>query len=147
MNSKQLVLDALQNREVERAPWVPFIGCHAASLIGVSADDYFQNSDLMVQGVTKAFELYHPDGLPALLDLQLEAEALGCELKWAATNPPSVASHPLESGKTLADLKIPGPDDGRFPVVFDATRRICDSLGKQIAIYGLIPALSRLLCI
>ena len=138
MYSKQLVLDALQNREVERAPWVPFIGCHAGSLIGVSADDYFQNSDLMVQGVTKAFELYHPDGLPALFDLQLEAEALGCELKWAATNPPSVASHPLESGKTLADLKIPGPDDGRFPVVFDATRRICDSLGKQIAIYGLI---------
>ena len=33
MNSRALVLAALKNEEVTRAPWVPFVGCHGASLI------------------------------------------------------------------------------------------------------------------
>lgn len=138
MNSKQLVLDALYNNETERTPWVPFVGCHAASLIGVSAEQFFKSSEHIVNGITKAYELYRPDGLPALFDLQVEAEAMGCELKYADANPPSVATHPLEQGKKIEDLKIPGEKDGRFPVVLDATRRICETLGDKIAIYGLI---------
>lgn len=82
--------------------------------------------------------MYNPDGLPVLFDLQVEAEAIGCELKYAQDNPPSVATHPLEQGKNLADLKIPGENDGRFPVVLDAAKRIVNELGDKIAIYGLI---------
>lgn len=138
MNSKKLVLTAIQNKETERTPWVPFVGCHASNLIGVSAKEYFKSSDYIVNGVTKAFELYRPDGLPVLFDLQVEAEALGCDLVYADKNPPSVASHPLEQGKSLEDLKIPGEEDGRFPVVLEATRAICKILGDKIAIYGLV---------
>jgi MtaA/CmuA family methyltransferase len=138
MISKQLVLDALYNKEVERTPWVPFVGCHAAKLLGVSAEEFFKSSDLIVKGVTKAFELYRPDGLPALFDLQVEAEAMGCKLKWAEKNPPSVTSHPLEDGVKLEDLKIPQETDGRFPIVLEATKEVCQKLGDKIAIYGLI---------
>lgn len=138
MNSKQLVLDALHNKETERIPWVPFAGCHAASLIEVSAEDYFKNPDLIVAGLKKAYELYKPDGLPALFDLQVEAEALGCKLIYAKDNPPAVATHILEEGKSLEELQVPAEKDGRFPVVLDATRRMVKDLGDKIAIYGLI---------
>ncbi|NLZ54865.1 MAG: uroporphyrinogen decarboxylase [Thermoanaerobacteraceae bacterium] len=138
MNSKQLVFSAIHNKETERVPWVPFVGCHAANLIGVSAKDYFKSSDNIVKGVKKAFELYKPDGLPVIFDLQVEAEAMGCELVYADENPPSVATHPLEEGKTLEDLKIPGEEDGRFPIVLEAAREICKTLGDKIAIYGLV---------
>lgn len=138
MNSKQLVLTAIQNKETERSPWVPFVGCHAANLIGVTAKEYFKSSDLIVKGVTKAFELYRPDGLPVVFDLQVEAEALGCELVYADENPPSVATHPLEEGKSLEDLKIPGEEDGRFPIVLEATRQLSKTLGDKIAFYGLV---------
>ncbi|WP_073346472.1 uroporphyrinogen decarboxylase family protein [Caldanaerobius fijiensis] len=138
MNSKKLVLEAIHNKEVERIPWVPFVGCHAARLIGVNAEEYFKSSENIVKGVKKAYEMYNPDGLPALFDLQVEAEAIGCQLKYAETNPPSVATHPLEEGKAIKDLKIPGEKDGRFPIVLEAMRRICEDLGKEIAIYGLV---------
>ncbi len=138
MNSKQLVLDAIFNKETNRTPWVPFVGCHAASLIGVNAEEYFKNADLIVEGLTKAYELYKPDGLPALFDLQIEAEALGCKIIYAKDNPPSVSSHVLETGKSLYELKVPTEKDGRFPLVLDATRRIVELLGDKIAIYGLI---------
>lgn len=138
MNSKQLVLRALHNQEVERTPWVPFVGCHAASLIGVDCVEYFTNKDNIVNGILKAYELYQPDGIPALFDLQIEAEAIGCRLTYAKENPPAVSSHILEEGVELSDLKIPTEKDGRFPIVMDATRRIVKELGDKIAIYGLI---------
>ncbi len=135
---KQLVMDAIHNKEVSRIPWVPFVGCHAAALIGVTAEEFFKNEDYIVNGVKKAYELYRPDGLPVLFDLQLEAEALGCELVFAADNPPAVATHPLEKGVQLKDLKIPTINDGRFSVVMNASKRICAELGDKIALYGLI---------
>ncbi len=138
MTGKELLFRALKNEETERTPWVPFIGCHAASLIGVSADEFFKSADHIVNGVSKAVELYRPDGIPALFDLQLEAEAMGCDLKWAPENPPSVASHPLEEDRDISKIKIPTASDGRFPVVLDATRRICRSHGDSVAVYGLI---------
>lgn len=138
MNSKQLVLDAIYNKEVERTPWVPFVGCHAAKLIGVNAEEYFKDSKNIIKGVKKAYELYRPDGLPVLFDLQVEAEAMGCELKYAETNPPSVVTHPLEQGKSIAELKIPDETDGRFPIVLEAMKTICRDLGDKIAVYGLV---------
>lgn len=138
MDSKKLVLSALRNKDVERIPWVPFVGCHGASLIGINCEEYFKNADNIVKGVTKAYELYRPDGLPALFDLQIEAEAMGCKLVYSETNPPSVATHPLEDGKKLEDLKIPTEKDGRFPIALEATKKICSTLGDKIAVYGLI---------
>ncbi|MDF2678645.1 MAG: hemE 2 [Bacillota bacterium] len=138
MNSRELVLKAIRNEETIRAPWVPFVGCHAAKLIDVNAEEFFKDADLIVNGVKAAAEKYRADGIPALFDLQIEAEALGCELLWAKSNPPSVVSHPLSEGKKLKDLKVPTENDGRFPIVLDATKRICDEIGQEIAIYGLI---------
>lgn len=138
MNSKELLLNAIRNREVERIPWVPFVGCHSASLIGVSAEEYFKNAEYIVEGAMKAFELYKPDGLPVTFDLQVEAEALGCRLIYSDTNPPSVSSHPLAEGKRIEDLKIPNEEDGRFPIILKASREIVKRLGDKIAIYGLV---------
>lgn len=137
MTGKELVLNAISFKDTDRTPWVPFVGCHAAKLIGVSAEEFFKSEDLMVKGVLKANEEYRPDGLPALFDLQIEAEALGCGLRWADDNPPSVSSHILNEGKTLADLTLPTEEDGRFPQVLGAMKRIYAALPDK-AIYALI---------
>ncbi len=138
ITGKELVFAALRRETVSRAPWVPFVGVHGAYLLGVSSTDFLKSADLIVQGQTRAAELYRPDGLPIVFDLQLEAEALGCELAWADDVPPSVVSHPLH---TSADaVKLPPLDfnAGRYPVVREASRRLAATLGHDIALYGLI---------
>ncbi len=137
MRGKQLIKQAFAVKETARTPWVPFVGVHAASLLGVSAEEYLKSSQLIVQGVTKAIEMYDPDGIPVVFDLQLEAECMDCGLLWAAENPPSVHSHPLMEGVELKDLQLPAPTDGRIPVVMEATR-ILREKHPDIAIYGLI---------
>ncbi|MFA9392193.1 MAG: uroporphyrinogen decarboxylase family protein [Prolixibacteraceae bacterium] len=132
-----LIRKAFHRQNVERIPWVPFVGCHAAQLIGKNADEYLKSTELMVEGVSKAIELYQPDGIPVAFDLQIEAEALGCKLHWSDVNPPSVTSHPLLEGVKLENLKVPCACKGRIPVVLETTRLLRDQ-HPDIALYGLI---------
>lgn len=137
MKGKELIQKAVRLEKVERIPWVPFVGCHAASLIGESAQDYLQSTDLIVKGVNKAIEHYNPDGIPVVFDLQVEAEALGCKLAWADDNPPAVVSHPLAEGVLLEDLKVPCTCRGRIPTVMNATAAL-RAQHPDIALYGLV---------
>jgi uroporphyrinogen decarboxylase len=138
LTGKDLLLKAIRNEVIPRPAWVPFVGVHGAKIIGASADEYLQSTDLIVRGLKKAVELYHPDGLPIVFDLQMEAEVLGCELRWAKQTPPSVVTHPLEQGKTLADLPTFDASLGRFPVALEALRTLKADLGEKVGLYGLI---------
>ncbi len=133
----ELIKKAFKLEPVERIPWVPFTGVHAAALIGLAADEYLKSSDHIVAGTSKAIELYKADGIPVVFDLQIEAEVLGCELKWDDNSPPSVISHPLLNGISIDDLQIPCACKGRIPAVMDATRKLRD-LHPGVALYGLI---------
>ena len=137
MTGKERVLKAFECNKTDQIPWVPFVGCHAGSLIGENAKNYLKSEKLMIKGLNEAIARYKPDGIPIAFDLQIEAETFGCQLVWAEDNPPSVATHPLEKGKTLADLQIPTKKSGRIPTILKVTESIRAS-HPDIALYGLI---------
>lgn len=137
MNGLKLLKKAFALQQVERVPWVPFVGVHGGFLIGADAETYLKSSEKIIEGVEKAIEKYNPDGVPVVFDLQLEAEILGCKLQWAPHNPPAVISHPLAEGVLLKNLRIPTAADGRIPVVVEATKTLRKKY-PDIALYGLI---------
>jgi MtaA/CmuA family methyltransferase len=137
MNGLNLIRQAFRLETTERTPWVPFVGCHGGNLIGKNATEYLKSEKHIFDGVSKAIELYKPDGIPVLFDLQLEAEAMGCKLIWADENPPAVVSHVLAEGKTIADLIIPAKNDGRILIALKATKLLRKQY-PDIALYGLI---------
>lgn len=137
MYGHSLIRQAFRLQPVERVPWVPFVGVHGGYLIDVDAEKYLKSAQNMISGLSKAIEMYKPDGIPVSFDLQLEAEILGCRLNWAKENPPAVVSHPLSEGVSLSSLKVPTAKDGRIPIVLQTT---CELRVKypDIALYGLI---------
>lgn len=137
MTGKQRIQHAFRLQAVDRTPWVPFVGVHGASLIGVDASKYLVSEEHIFEGVSKAIRLYHPDGIPVVFDLQVEAEALGCELVWSGHNPPAVVSHPLLDGLEIDQLVIPNDVQGRIPVCINAAKRL-RAAHPDIALYGLI---------
>lgn len=137
MTGLELVKRAMGREGVERIPWVPFVGVHAAKLLNMKASDYLKSADHIVTGVSRAVDLYRPDGIPVVFDLQIEAEVLGCELKWSDNGPPSVISHPLQQGKSIDEMSVPCLCQGRIPAIMDATRLLRDKY-PDIALYGLI---------
>lgn len=142
MTGKDLLLCALSGQSTPRPAWLPYVGVHGGSLIGATAEQYLQSADLIVAGLIKAKDLYQPDGLPIVFDLQMEAEVLGCKLKWAQKTPPSVVTHPMSlmegEGKSLADLPEFSVHKGRFPIALDALDRVKAQMGDEIALYGLL---------
>lgn len=129
----------MQRKETPRVPWVPFTGVHIGSLKGLTATELLQSTDALVECSEEANRRYQPDGQPVVFDLQIEAEILGCELKWADDAPPSVISHVLADGyEALSDLKVPGREDGRLPIVLEAMERLKKSIGAETALYGLV---------
>lgn len=137
MNGLALLKKAFNLEPVERVPWVPFVGVHGGQLINVDAEQYLKSAENMIAGLTKAIELYKPDGIPVCFDLQIEAEILGCRLNWAKENPPAVVSHPLSEGVALSSLKVPTANDGRIPIVLETTKKLREQ-NPDIALYGLI---------
>jgi len=134
--SKEILFDALQCKKTDRPAWVPFVGCHGGALIGKDAETYLKSGELMAQGVKEGIKRYQPDGIPVTFDLQIEAEALGCELQWAKENPPAVVKHVL-NGKTISDLNMIDENSGRIPEVLKAIRTLKQDT-KDLALYGLV---------
>lgn len=137
MTGKERIKKTFALQETDRVPWIPFVGIHGGALLGIDAEEYLKSADQIYQGVSKAIELYKPDAIPVAFDLQIEAEALGCQVAWSPENPPAVVSHPLAEGKVLKDLKIPGKDSARIPVVMEAASRLCKD-HPYLAFYGLV---------
>ncbi|MCC8057932.1 uroporphyrinogen decarboxylase family protein [Cloacibacillus sp.] len=137
-SGKELVMNALRFREVERVPWVPFTGVHVARLVDMDAESFLKDSDAIVKGVVAAAERYRADGVCSVFDLQVEAEVLGCSLKWARKNPPAVVGHVLENGGDINSLPEFTKDKGRIPLCLEATKKIVSEIGDTTAVFALI---------
>jgi len=121
--AKQKLIDAYRGKRTENAPWVPYAGVHCAFLINEPADKMLQDPALLAKGVVNAAKRYHADGIPLVFDLSVEANSVGCELKWWPDNVPSVKNHPCSSQTPAeAGLKLPTKDSGRWPVLFEAAK-------------------------
>jgi len=121
--SKQRLIDAYHGKRTDTAPWVPYAGVHCAFLINEPADKFLQDPQLLAQGVTNAAERYHADGIPLLFDLSVEAETLGCDIRYREDNVPSVTSHPCaKQSLTELGLQVPSREMGRWPVLFQAAK-------------------------
>ena len=138
MQGLELIKAAMKRQKVERIPWVPFVGAHAGELLGLDATTYFKSEQHIVDGAELAIKRYNPDGIPVTFDLQIEAEVLGCDIKWSKDNPPAVVSHPLADGSLkLENLKVPCRCKGRIATVMNAATKIKEN-HPDIALYGLI---------
>jgi len=136
---KLQLFETFRHNATERASWVPFAGVHAGKLLGYSAREVLTDVEKLIASVVAANRLYQPDGLPVMFDLQIEAEALGCELHWSEDTPPSVITHPLsEENHIPCDCKIPTANDGRLPIMLEAIKRLKVEIGNDTALYGLV---------
>jgi uroporphyrinogen-III decarboxylase len=134
---KNLLMQALQGERVEQTPWLPHSGTHAAQLLGVSAENYLQDAELLARGAVLCSDRYLCDGIPLLDDPQLEASSLGCVLHWSEQSPPSVISSPLYglSTEQVVAYLPPLPDEttGRWPIVIAAGKLARPELEKRDA--------------
>src|SRR5512134_1102494 len=122
--AKQMLIDAYRGKKTAKPPWVPYAGVHCAFLINEPADKMLKDPSLLAKGVVNAAKRYKADGVPLLFDLSVEANSVGCELKWWPDNVPSVTTHPCSKMPPAdAGLKKPTKESGRWPIIFEAAKK------------------------
>ena len=141
MTPKETLIRVMHHEETDQVPWVPFAGVHAGHLLGYDATEILQDEEKLFQSLMEVNKLYRPSGQPVIFDLQVEAECLGCELRWAKDAPPSVSKHPLEGTEELTTpcyCTLPTKESGRIPMILRVMRWMKEAVGDTTALYGLI---------
>ena len=141
MTPKETLIRVMHHEETDQIPWVPFAGVHAGYLLGYDATEILQDEEKLFQSLMEVNKLYRPSGQPVIFDLQVEAECLGCELRWAKDAPPSVSKHPLEGTEELTTpcyCTLPTKESGRIPMILRVMRWMKEAVGDTTALYGLI---------
>lgn len=139
---KDLLIRALRGEAVAQTPWLPHIGTHAAQLLGVSAQRYLQDADLLARGALLCADRYSCDGIPLLDDPTMEAMALGCTPHWAEQGLPSIVSAPLAllAPEHLSQSfpALPDETSGRWPTVIAAGAQVKPALEQRdVALVGI----------
>jgi len=100
MNSLQRIKLVLSGQKADRVPFVPAIYEHKAFLIGKTPSEVACDDELLFQAVMEEFNTYRADLLTVGLDVyNIEAEALGCKIKFYKTNDvPAIEEHILNKG-------------------------------------------------
>lgn len=139
-NSKQLVRDLFDGKELPRTPFLPWVCSFAAKLEQLPIRRALSDATLLSKSLRNCQKLFGYDAIINIFDSTLEAEALGCKIEWAGSEEaPRVISHPLAEGASTLDFDLSQFDKrGRIPVVIETTKRLSIEKGREVAIIGFI---------
>lgn len=139
MNGLERVKAALAFAAPDVAPVICQVFGHAATLAGVPLENYLQDGDLLARCQIGAWERYGHDAVFALMDVNVEAEALGARLCRRSGQYPGLKSHSLADAKGLGGLKLPNPNsDGRMPQLLRAAALLRAEFGDSVPVVGCV---------
>jgi uroporphyrinogen decarboxylase len=135
LDSKQLVLRALQGESISRPAIGPLAVHYCARLAGHSLRDYTSDPQVLAGCVVRYYEEARPDAIWLSADTWVTAEAMGAAVRFPGEDQPKCGTgEPLI--RRAADLdRIPTPDpgsQGRYPLMLDALRRIRKAVGDEV---------------
>lgn len=135
MTSRDRVLRTLERLPVDRVPVGPMMMDLGATALGVPVGTFCQDADVMAEANLALWERVGQDVIFLGSDNYYIAEGFGCVSELPDDETPHLAKPPLEHISEIYDLRVPDPlTDGRMPVFLEATRRVREAVGDEVAI-------------
>ena len=135
MNGKIAFKNTLQRKNEGPLLFVPFVFGLAAKIANIPLKQMVWDPTYYTYSLEGAYKLFHYGAIVNNFDGSVEAESCGCGLEWRGEfeNPIITKS---------CDFFTLGPEDfvkkGRIPVLFEVTKRLVTSLGRETAITGVL---------
>jgi uroporphyrinogen decarboxylase len=147
MTGLERVLAAVRFEPSDQVAVIPQIFGHAARIAGVSLDQYLTDAAVLARCQLAALGRYRGDAVFALLDVNVETEALGSRLRFPKDSYPSVEQYVLERPSAVAELAVPDPTKaGRMPVLLEAARLLRHELQDRVLVAGCVLGPMTLAC-
>jgi [methyl-Co(III) methanol-specific corrinoid protein]:coenzyme M methyltransferase len=139
------VFSRLLGKKTDLTPVTSIAGCGGTATVsiqkasGIYCPEAHKESDSMTRLAIASSELTGIENARVPFDFVVEAEALGCTVRWA-DKPESLPSISKTPYKSPEDLKMPEnlTEIGRIPVVLESIRLLREQVGDYLPITSLV---------
>ncbi|MGD0657577.1 MAG: uroporphyrinogen decarboxylase family protein [Syntrophorhabdales bacterium] len=139
MNSLERVVAAIRFEKPDRLPVIAQVFGHAASVSGVDLDAYVQDGELIARCQMNALQKYRYDAVFAVMDVNVETEALGSQLRYRKGQYPVIERYAFSKETDLRSRPVPDPHEaGRMPEMLKSVRLLRRELGDECLIVGCV---------
>jgi uroporphyrinogen decarboxylase len=139
MTGLERIRAAVNFEKPDRPPVIAQVFGHAATVAGEMLGEYVRDGEKLASCQLKALERYGYDAVFALMDVNVETEAMGSVLTYRTDRYPVVASYALSSASDLESLRIPDPRrTARMAEILRAARLLRQALGDDILVVGCV---------
>jgi len=137
MNPLERLRSVIRFQEVDRPCVIPELIGVTATLTGTPIKEYVTSGDTLADCQLAAQQMIGHDAVFAMADLCVEAEAIGCQVKYPSDNYPYVVKPAINDHSGLSSLSLPNPrTDGRMPEILKAVRVLKAAVGGRIPVMG-----------
>jgi uroporphyrinogen decarboxylase len=137
MNSLERISATIRFQEADRVPVIAQVFGHAASLAGVSLEEYVRDGETLARCQLNALSQYDYDAVFSVMDVNVETEAVGSVLRYRKNQYPVIEQYALSPETDWNALPLPDPEKaGRMPEMLKALRILRRELGDEVLIVG-----------
>lgn len=129
-------LEELKAAPVKKA--MPILSFPSIQLLGIGVKELILDSDLQAAGMKKVAERTNAAAAVSMMDLSVEAEAFGSEIRFSDDEVPNVIGHLIADAKQADALQIPAVGTGRTGLYIEAIRKVCTMISDRPVLAGAI---------
>ena len=134
-NMKEWIQTQIDN-PVKKA--LPIISYPSIQKMGITVKDFIQSSDLQAKGMKMIADLTDSAASVSLMDLSVEAEAFGAEIKVTDDDVPNVIGCVVKSEEDANALAIPKIGAGRTKIYIEAMEKAVNMITDRPVFGGVI---------
>lgn len=134
-NMKKWVEDIIHN-PVKKA--MPVLSFPAIQLMDITVRELISNSDLQAQGMKMVADKTNAAAAVSLMDLSLEAECFGSEIRFSDEEVPTVIGSIVSSEEEAQELKVPEIGSARTGIYIEAIEKAVKLIEDRPVLAGAI---------
>lgn len=122
----------------EKKKALPILSFPSFSLLGVSVKELISDSDLQAKGMALVAKRTDSAASVSLMDLSVEAEAFGAEIRVSDDEVPTVIGRLVHDEDEADALAIPTVGDARTGLYVESIRKACELITDRPVLAGII---------
>lgn len=122
-----------------RTPVVPLAGFPGIPLTKKTIKENLKDENVQLKSLLALNDVLKPDAIFTMMDLTVEAEFLGCDLKFEENQPPAVYSHPLQNEEDIESVFSQKKIGGRQKVFAKVIKGLKEEVNVPIGCYVIGP--------
>jgi hypothetical protein len=137
-SAKKLFKDLFDLKDMERPLFIPLVYRYASRVSKMTVEEMLTKAGNLSRSLTMAQDLFEYDGIVSHYDNYLELDMLSRSLGWVNQGIVSELVERRRVSPVTGSAPASVSEVGQVPIVFEATGHLCDVVGKDVPVIGVV---------